>query len=83
MKLSEGILAKLSKTYEPSAMIEQHYNGKDMAFKTDAHGRPILLFIGRRDADGTIKGERYARTLKTDREGKPLKDHWERKGKAN
>lgn len=83
MKLSEGLLAKLGKTYEPSAMIQQQYNGKDLAFKTDADGRPILLFVGRRDEDGSIKGDRYARTLKTDREGKIIKDHWERKGKAS
>jgi hypothetical protein len=31
---------------------------------------------------GKIKGERYARTLKYDREGNLIKDHWELKGKA-
>ena len=31
---------------------------------------------------GVIKGDRYARTLKYDRDGKLIKDHWERKGKA-
>ncbi|TCJ13497.1 hypothetical protein EPD60_12510 [Flaviaesturariibacter flavus] len=27
--------------------------------------------------------DRFARTLKWDREGKLIKDHWERKGKAS
>ncbi len=31
---------------------------------------------------GTIKGERYSRVLKKDRDGKILNDHWELKGKA-
>ncbi|EMR03483.1 hypothetical protein [Cesiribacter andamanensis] len=83
MPLSEGILAQLRKTYEPSAMVHQHYRGKDLAFKTDARGNPVLLFIGRLDEQGTVKGERYARTLTQDAAGNIIKDHWERKGKAS
>ena len=82
MKLSEGLIAKLSKTYEPAAMVNMHYNGKDVSFKTDKEGNPVLVFVGREDEAGNIKGERYARTLKKDAEGKVIKDHWERKGKA-
>jgi hypothetical protein len=40
------------------------------------------LFVGKADEAGNIRGDRYARTLKYDREGKLIKDHWERKGKA-
>jgi hypothetical protein len=43
--------------------------------------RYYFLF-GKLKEDGTIKGERYARTLKYDKEGKIIKDHWELKGKA-
>jgi len=32
---------------------------------------------------GSIKGERYARTLKKDSQGNLIKDHWELKGKAS
>lgn len=73
----------MSKTYEPSTLVHGEYKGNDLAFKTDREGNPVLLFIGREDETGTIKGERYARTLKYDAAGKVIKDHWERKGKAS
>jgi len=82
MKLSEELQKKLQKKYEPSAMIEMKFKGNDLAFKTDEQGNAILLFIGKQQPDGSIKGERYARTLKYDREGLVIKDHWELKGKA-
>lgn len=82
MKLGEQLVQKLSKTYEPSTMIDMQYKGKDLSFKTDEDGNAVLLFIGKRNADGTIKGERYARTLKKDKNGLVIKDHWEMKGKA-
>ncbi|TDH26403.1 hypothetical protein EXU57_09900 [Segetibacter sp. 3557_3] len=72
----------LSKKYEPSTMVDLTFKGNDLSFKTDEDGNPILLFIGKRTAAGTVKGERYARTLKRDPEGKVIKDHWEQKGKA-
>ncbi|HEX8376512.1 MAG TPA: hypothetical protein VF602_01755 [Pedobacter sp.] len=82
MKLNEDLLKILSKTYEKSTLINTVYKGNDISFKTDADGNPILLFFGKRQADGTIKGERYARTLKRDRDENIIKDHWELKGKA-
>jgi len=82
MKLSEDLQKKLSKIYEPSTMVEMKFKGYDVAFKTDEDGNAILMFIGKKTEQGTIKGERYARTLKKDREGKVFKDHWEMKGKA-
>jgi hypothetical protein len=82
MALSEDLLKKLSKKFEPSAMVEMKYKGYDIAFKTDEEGNAILLFMGKKNEMGTIKGERYARTLKKDREGQVFKDHWELKGKA-
>ncbi|WP_211657576.1 hypothetical protein [Parapedobacter composti] len=53
-----------------------------MAFKTDETGTPILLFLGKKDGQGQIKGERYARRLKKTADGIVLKDHWDHKGKA-
>lgn len=82
MALSEDLQKKLGKIYEPSTMIEIKYKGYDLSFKTDDEGHAVLLFIGKKTEQGTIKGERYARTLKKDREGKVFKDHWELKGKA-
>jgi hypothetical protein len=82
MSLSDDLVKKLQKKYEPSSMIHDRFRGNDIAFKTDEEGNPVQLFLGRAGADGTIKGDRYARTLKYDRDGKQIKDHWERKGKA-
>ncbi|WP_207427179.1 hypothetical protein [Pedobacter sp. SYSU D00535] len=83
MKLSEDLLKLLSKTYEPSTMINSTFKGYDLAFKTNEEGLPILLFMGKMTEKGSVKGERYARTLKKDRDGNTIKDHWELKGKAS
>lgn len=82
MKLSEGLQAKLGKKYPPSSMVNMQYHGKDVAFKTDAEGNPVLAFVGRKTEEGNIRGDRYTRVLKHDREGKVIKDHWDLKGKA-
>ncbi|RZL69582.1 MAG: hypothetical protein EOO93_01145 [Pedobacter sp.] len=81
--LKEPILKILSKTYEPLTMIEQSFGRYDMAFRTDEAGRPILFFLGRKDSNGKIKGDRYARRLVFDKDGKILKDHLDNKGKAS
>jgi hypothetical protein len=82
MKLNEDLLKILGKIYSKSTVINTSYKTKDVAFKTDEEGRPVLLFIGKRLENGNIKGERYARTLKHDKDGNIFKDHWELKGKA-
>jgi len=83
MKLGEPILKILNKTYEPSSMINTTFKDYDLAFKTNEEGLPILLFMGKMTESGSIKGERYARTLKKDSQGNLIKDHWELKGKAS
>ena len=40
------------------------------------------MFIGKKEANGLIKGDRYARRLLKDKEGKIIKDHWDYKGKV-
>ncbi|HEX8334737.1 MAG TPA: hypothetical protein VF622_19090 [Segetibacter sp.] len=80
--INEDLQKKLSKKFESSTMVEMKYKGYDLAFKTDEDGNAIQLFMGKKTEKGTVKGERYARTLKKDREGKIFKDHWELKGKA-
>jgi hypothetical protein len=83
MKLGEEMLKRLNKIYTPSAMVDIDFKGYDLSLKTDEQGNAIQAFIGKRNEEGIIKGDRYARTLKYDREGKLIKDHWERKGKAS
>jgi hypothetical protein len=82
MRLSQSLLLKLAKKYEPSSMIGLKYKGKDLAIKTDAEGNPVLLFIGKSDANGRIRGERYTRVMKSDARGVIIKDHWDLKGKS-
>jgi hypothetical protein len=83
MELGEEVLKILNKTYDPSSMIETKFKRYDLAFKTDEAGRPILLFMGEKDEQGKIKGERFARRLKHGANGEVLKDHWDNKGKAS
>ncbi len=83
MMLKDPILKILNKTYQPNAMVELKFKRYDMAFKTDEKGRPIILFLGEKDKNGKIRGERYARRLLENNEGAVLKDHWEHKGKAS
>jgi hypothetical protein len=82
MELKEPVRKVLDQLYEPDSMIEKPFKKYHMAFKTDEMGRPVLLFLGQKNLDGRIKGERFSRRLKTDRAGKVIKDHWEHKGKA-
>lgn len=82
MMLKEPIMKILNQVYEPDSMIEKPFKKYHAAFKTDELGRPVLLFLGKRELDGRIVGERYSRRLKTDDDGKIIKDHWEHKGKA-
>jgi len=83
MNIKQPLLKLLAKTYEPSTVINQSFGQYDLAIKTDDKGRPILLFIGKKQPNGNIKGERYARRLKIDDvTGAVIKDHWEHKGPA-
>lgn len=82
MKLGEPMLKQLNKIYTPSTMVAIKYKGYDLSLKTDETGNAVQAFIGKRNDEGIIKGDRYARTIKYDRGGKKIKDHWERKGYA-
>jgi hypothetical protein len=82
MSLGPDLLKIVSKVYEPGVVIERKFRGYDLAFKTDEDGNPVLLFIGKKKEGGTIRGQRYARRLMKNKEGKVVKDHWDDKGKA-
>jgi hypothetical protein len=82
MHIGENLLKKLNKKYETSTVVSLKFRGYDIALKTDEEGNPILMFIGKADAEGQIKGDRYARRLLKDKEGKIIKDHWDYKGKV-
>ncbi|MDF3079125.1 MAG: hypothetical protein K0S09_3014 [Sphingobacteriaceae bacterium] len=82
MKFNDELLKLLNKKHEPDTMVDMRYKTYDLSFKTDKDGNAILLFMGKRTEQGTVKGERYARTLKYKPDGTILKDHWELKGNA-
>ncbi|PRD48090.1 hypothetical protein [Sphingobacterium haloxyli] len=82
MSLKEPVLKIVNKEYEPLTMVERTVGRNNLMFKTDEAGRPVLLFIGKKDANGHIMGDRYSRRLKFDESGNLIKDHWERKGEA-
>jgi hypothetical protein len=82
MKVGPELLKVLRKPYAPEQLIHERFGRYDLAFKTDELGRPVLLFMGRADADGKIKGERFTRNLITDKDGRIVKDHWDNKGKT-
>ncbi|MDO3643208.1 hypothetical protein [Mucilaginibacter sp. L3T2-6] len=75
-QLGPGILKILKQTYPANELVSRQFNGLDLSFKTDAGGRPVLLFLGKEQEDGHIKGERYVRVINAGT------DHWELKGKA-
>jgi len=58
MKIGENLLKKLNKKYEPSSMVNLQFRGYDLALKTDDEGNPVLLFIGKANEAGIIKGDR-------------------------
>ncbi len=82
MKIGEPLLKVLNKRYEPSAIINLKFKSYDLAVKTDDEGNPIVLFMGKADKEGKIKGDRYARRLLMDKTGSIIKDHWDYKGKV-
>lgn len=80
MALGTPLLKLLNKPYPASTFIEMRFKKYDIGFTTDEDGDPILLFIGRKENDGRIRGHRYARRLVKDVHGKIIKDHWDDKG---
>ena len=83
MSLGDELLKKINQKFEPSTTVSLRYRSYDLVLLTDKEGNAVQLFLGKANEDGVIKGDRYARTLKHDREGRLIKDHWERKGKAS
>lgn len=83
MSLGDALQKKINGKFEPASKVTLRYRGQDIVLITDAEGNAVQLFLGRRTEDGTIKGDRYTRTLKYDDNAKRIKDHWERKGKAS
>jgi hypothetical protein len=83
MPLSEGLLKLLGATYPPNTTVPIRFRGLDAVLRIGTDGRAWQLFLGRLDATGRIRGERYVRTFKRDASGTVIKDHWDLKGPAS
>jgi hypothetical protein len=81
--MSPQLEKKLNKKYQPSSMVSIKFSGNDVSIKTDEEGNPMLIFIGKMNREGRIKGERYVRTLLKNSAGDIIKDHWDLKGKVS
>lgn len=81
-KIGDKLLKLLNKKYGPSEMLIFKFGRYDVATKTDEEGNPVLLFIGKADDRGIIKGGQYNRRLLKDAGGVIVKDHWDYKGKV-
>ncbi len=82
MKLAEKLVKLINRKYEPGTMVSLRFGQQDIRLRTNKDGNAVQMFIGR-EKEGVIRGDRYSRTIITDRGGQPLKDYWERKGKAS
>jgi hypothetical protein len=84
MALGPKLTEKLNKVFTPESRLDQHYNGKDLTIITNEEGEPVTLFIGKRQEDGSISGERYVRKIIRDpKTGKVQRSHWDLKGKVS
>ena len=82
MSLGAAILKIINKKYPPSSFIERKFQRYDLGIKTDDEGNAIILFLGKKDESGNIRGRRYARRLVRDADNNIIKDHWDDKGPA-
>lgn len=82
MNLGKDIRRILNRRYPPNTLVETKFKNLDLAFKTNQAGIPVLLFLGKKNEQGKIRGERYARRLKKSGDEQVMKDHWDHKGRA-
>lgn len=83
MPLSEDIIKKISHKFAPSSTQWLRQGRHDVALIVDEDGNAVQLFIGKKDEQGKVIGERYTRTLVYDNSGAVVKDHWDQKGKSS
>ena len=81
-KVGDKLATKLSKPFAPDTRIDDEFKGNDLTIFTNDNGDAMVLFIGERRPDGSIKGDRFARRLVRDENGKTVKNHWDYKGRV-
>ncbi|MGF7214041.1 hypothetical protein GGR92_000181 [Spirosoma lacussanchae] len=81
-KIGDRLFRQLGKKYEPSTLVAFRFGRYDVATKTDGEGNPVLLFIGKADERGHIRGHQFTRRFLKDVNGVVRKDHWDYKGRV-
>ena len=64
MAIGVELEKKLRRKFEPSSMISMRYKNFDVMIRTNTDRNAVQLFMGKANAEGFIKGERYTRTFK-------------------
>lgn len=82
MKIGDKLQKLLQKPYPPDQLVAVKFGRYDVAFKTNGEGKPILLFVGKANEQGRIKGDQFTRQLIKRADGTVEKDHWDYKGKV-
>ena len=83
MAINEKLEKKLGKLYEPSSRIDEVFISNDITIISNERGEAIHLFIGKRNEDGSIRGEHYARRIQREPgSDRIIKSHWDNKGKV-
>ena len=83
MPIGSTLEKKLDKVYAPFSRIDEVFHGKDITIITNERGEAVHLYIGKRNEDGSIRGEHYARRLQREAGSERiLKSHWDNKGKV-
>jgi len=64
MAIGVELEKKLRRKFEPSSMISMRNKNFDVMIRTNTDRNAVQLFMGKANAEGIIKGERYTRTFK-------------------
>jgi len=84
MPLNPRLQKLLEKDYAPQERFDSKFSGKDITYITNDFGEAVTLFIGKRQQDGSINGERYVRRIIRETNSQNIaKSHWELKGKVS
>lgn len=84
MPINAKLQKILEKFYEPDKRYDQKFSKLAISFITNEYGEPVTLFIGKRNEDGSIKGERYVRKIVRKPNSQEIqKSHWDLKGSVS
>lgn len=80
--LGKSLETIMNKKHQPSSRLDGTFRGKDMTFITNEYGEPIILYLGKRKANGDIAGEKYSRRIKSRENGNIKESHWDNQGRV-